>query len=102
MNVLYSGDGREELPTMISTSMSAGDRIYHRQAGGGGLGSPMERDPGSVVRDVKNGKVSVGQAREQYGVVIDRGTLALNEAETGKARRRSPAPDPVPEGGDAG
>ena len=34
-------DGEAEtLPTMISTTMAAGEVIYHRQAGGGGLGRP--------------------------------------------------------------
>ena len=101
-NVLYGSHGGEELPTMISTTMAAGERIYHRQAGGGGWGNPLERDPGAVARDVKNGKVSVDRAREQYGVVIECGTLAVNETETGKARRRMPPPGTVSEGGDAG
>ena len=101
-NVLYSGDGREELPTMISTSMSAGDRIYHRQAGGGGWGSPMDRDTTAVARDVKNGRVSVGQAREQYGVVMDGETLSVNEVETGNTRRRMSAPGTAPGNGNSG
>ncbi len=101
-NVLYSGDGREELPTMISTSMSAGDRIYHRQAGGGGWGSPMDRDTAAVARDVKNGRVSVSQAREQYGVVMDGETLSVNEVETGNTRRRMSAPGTAPGNGNSG
>ncbi len=101
-NVLYGSDGGEELPTMISTTMAAGERIYHRQAGGGGWGNPMERDPGAVARDVKNGKVSVDRAREQYGVVIDEGNLAVNQAETGKTRRRMADQGAVPASGDSG
>ena len=101
-NVLYTGDGSEELPTMISTTMSAGDRIYHRQAGGGGWGSPMDRDTAAVARDVKNGRVSVSQARQQYGVVMDGETLSVNEAETGNTRRRMSAPGTAPGNGNSG
>jgi N-methylhydantoinase B len=78
---------------MISTTMSAGERIYHRQAGGGGWGDPMERDPEAVARDVKNGKVSVKQAREQYGVVLDPTNLAVCETETADTRQRMAAHD---------
>ena len=49
-NLLYgnsngSRDRAQLLPTMISTTMRAGERMYHRQAGGGGWGDPLQRDP---------------------------------------------------------
>ena len=82
--------------------MSAGDRIYHRQAGGGGWGSPMDRDTAAVARDVKNGRVSLSQARQQYGVVMDGETLSVNEEETGNTRRRMSAPGTAPDDGNSG
>ena len=63
-------DGVEILPTMISTSIKAGDSVYHRLAGGGGWGDPLAREPIAVARDVKNDKVSLGKARQDYGVVL--------------------------------
>ena len=39
-------------------------------AGGGGWGDPRRRDPALVARDVKDGIVSVGAARELYGVAV--------------------------------
>ena len=39
-------------------------------SGGGGLGSPLDRDPAAVARDVVEGRVSRGAARDSYGVVI--------------------------------
>ena len=39
-NLLHHAGRSEELPTMISTRMKAGERIYHRQPGGGGHGDP--------------------------------------------------------------
>lgn len=38
--------------------------------GGGGWGSPLERDPASVARDVRDGYVSVTGAEGDYGVIV--------------------------------
>ena len=70
INVLHHSEEQEVLPTMISTSLKANEVIYHRQAGGGGWGDPMERDPQAVASDVKNGRVSMGKAIEAYGVIM--------------------------------
>jgi N-methylhydantoinase B/oxoprolinase/acetone carboxylase alpha subunit len=72
VNILHHTDGRgaEVLPTLISTSMQQGERIYHRQPSGGGFGNPLLRDPQSVAYDVSNDRVSVESARNHYGVVI--------------------------------
>lgn len=44
--------------------------------GGGGFGSPYEREPERVVSDVLDGYVSINQAREVYGVAVTaEGTL---------------------------
>ena len=70
LNEWAGTDGVEILPTMISTSIKAGDSVYHRLAGGGGWGDPLAREPIAVARDVKNDKVSLGKARQDYGVVL--------------------------------
>ena len=88
VNLLHHREGEEVLPTMISTSIKAGERIYHRQAGGGGWGDPRARDPEAVARDVKNGKVSVEKAREDYGVVLDEETLAVDKEGTADVRKQ--------------
>src|SRR5690606_35374202 len=38
--------------------------------GGGGWGDPLDREPERVLHDVRDGYVSIEQAREQYRVVI--------------------------------
>ena len=86
INLLHHSDDVQELPTMISTSMTAGDRIYHRQAGGGGHGNPRQRSMSDVVRDVRNGKVSLQSAREEYGVVIRGEDLEIDEQATAQLR----------------
>ena len=87
-NVVLTRDGSSEvLPTMISTTMRAGDLLYHRQAGGGGWGDPFERPPEEVLADVRNDKVSPEAARELYGVVLDERTLAVDFEATAALRR---------------
>jgi N-methylhydantoinase B len=63
-----------------------GDVIQFQSAGGGGYGDPLQRDPEAVEADVRNGYVSIDQAREGYGVVIDPATLLVDPAATEKVR----------------
>ena len=85
-NTVLTGDEKEEvLPTMLSSTIKAGERLYHRQAGGGGWGDPVERVPEAVARDVKNDKVSSAAAREEYGVVLD-DTGAVDQEATNTLR----------------
>jgi N-methylhydantoinase B len=50
--------------------VSKGDVISFRTMGGGGYGSPAERDPDLVLDDVRSGRVSTAAAAREYGVVI--------------------------------
>jgi N-methylhydantoinase B len=43
-----------------------GDRLVLETAGGGGIGSPSERDPARVTADVMGGLVSVTAAARDY------------------------------------
>ena len=52
-------------------TIKRGDVYRHEQPGPGGWGDPLERDPERVVRDVRNEFVSLGSARDDYGVVVD-------------------------------
>ena len=81
-NILIRADGDQVLPTMISTTIKAGERIYHRQAGAGGWGNRLERTPTAVARDVRNERVSLEAARKQYGVVLSEQTFQVDEEET--------------------
>ena len=95
INVLHHTDENQEvLPTMISTSMTADERIYHRQAGGGGWGESILRSPDAVARDVKNGKVSLKAAQDAYGVVLDEMTFDVDEAATTTLRRQMNGGEP--------
>lgn len=55
--------------------LQPGDTVTFLSQGGGGYGSPYERDPALVLNDVQKGLLSVEQARECYGVVINANTI---------------------------
>ncbi len=89
LNVVNPGTDRERvLRTKVTDSLQPGDVIRHVQAGGGGWGSPLERDASAVLQDVLDEKVSIEKAEELYGVVIDRVSLEVDEEKTAVARSR--------------
>jgi N-methylhydantoinase B len=73
--IVNEGDNDEvALPPLHTRHLKAGDRVSVHLSGGGGCGSPFERQPDQVAADVANGLVSPTAAREAYGVVLDAGT----------------------------
>jgi len=64
-----------------------GDIVSIRSGGGGGWGSPLERDPKLVQLDVKNRYISLELASEVYGVVLDPVALEINWTATEELRR---------------
>ena len=54
------------LPTKCTVDLNAGDEVEIRTAGGGGYGSPSDRNRSSVIRDVNNGLVSPEESSKQY------------------------------------
>jgi N-methylhydantoinase B len=61
-------DGAEtRLGAKTTLDLEPGDVVSIRTCGGGGYGSPTDRDPARVERDVREGKVSRARAREVYG-----------------------------------
>ena len=64
----------------------------HELPGGGGWGDPLDRDPTSVLNDLRNEYISVEGANRDYGVVIDTSTWNVELAATQnlrESRRRS-------------
>ena len=59
--------------------------------GGGGHGDPLTRDSEAVAWDVRNDRVSVEAAREQYGVVVDRDSFVVNTDATSQLRKSTSA-----------
>ncbi|WP_108258290.1 hydantoinase B/oxoprolinase family protein [Mangrovicoccus ximenensis] len=69
--------------------LQPGDVLHIHSAGGGGRGSPLEREPWRVLLDVERGYVSESAALADYGVVLRGG--AVDEEATAE-RRRAMAP----------
>ena len=57
---------------------------------GGGWGDPLERDPEFVAADVWNGFVTIDEARDAYGVIVDPVTLRVAELTEGVVPRGMP------------
>ena len=58
------------LSSKTTVAMQANETISYRTCGGGGYGPPWEREPELVVADVLDGKVTIGHASSEYGVVV--------------------------------
>ncbi|MEM7115986.1 MAG: hydantoinase B/oxoprolinase family protein [Chloroflexota bacterium] len=76
----------QELTSKVTLDLQPGDVISYRTCGGGGYGSPLERNPQAVLQDVREGKVSLRTARERYGVVVDDVEWRVDEGETAVLR----------------
>ena len=87
-NAVFRHSGEKEgFPPMFSDGLAAGELYHHVQAGGGGWGDPLQRDPRRVADDVRNGKVGREAARESYGVILD-DDLVVDAEATAATRRR--------------
>ncbi|MFN0300695.1 MAG: hydantoinase B/oxoprolinase family protein [Burkholderiales bacterium] len=73
---------------VLSRLLKAGDRYFLRSGGGGGFGSPLDRDASAVADDVRHGYVSGSAAQIQYGVVLDGDTGRANLGATHALRER--------------
>ena len=80
-------EGREdEMPSKVGQLvLDRGDIFTVVNGGGGGVGDPLLRPPAWVATDVADGYVSAEVARDVYGVVLDAGGAADDEA-TARAR----------------
>jgi N-methylhydantoinase B len=67
------------------------DVVRIETGGGGGWGHPFDREPERVLADVRAGFVTRESAEEDYGVVLTRGSAAVDVAATRKRRADRPA-----------
>lgn len=87
ITVVYRNDGKEEKWRKISNlPLDENELVSFQTGGGGGYGSPLERDPKMVLQDVVNGFVSLAKAEEEYGVVIDENAMKVDTEATRKTR----------------
>lgn len=76
------------LGKFINLSLHSGDELLWISPGGGGYGDPLERDPTLVLKDFIEGRITLREVREDYGVVIDPEKRAVNMEKTTRLRRR--------------
>src|SRR4249920_743803 len=67
----------------------AGEIIRIRTTGGGGWGDPLDRETERVLADVRDGKVSVDGARDDYGVVVTGSDDQVRVEQAGTAALRN-------------
>ena len=69
---LYRGDRIAQLVVQryVQVDLVEVDDLSDSLRGGGGFGSPLERDPEQVAHDVREGYVSQEAAHQDYGVVV--------------------------------
>lgn len=74
--VVHRADGTDDtLPSKTMVGLSTGDRLRVSICGGGGYGDPRQRPVQEVVEDVRDHRVTVEAAAEQYGVVMRDGEI---------------------------
>lgn len=89
-------DGTEEkLPGVVECVLQPGEQLRGVDAGGGGYGNPLEREPARVLRDVRESWETLERAGKVYGVVfsgsLEDETLAVDAAATARRRREMAA-----------
>lgn len=85
------GEWKEDFPNakVLTAQLEKGEAFRLRSGGGGGFGSAAERDAEIVAWDVKQGYISIAQAKEAYGVVVDPESFVLDAIATEKLRQRA-------------
>jgi len=87
-NFLNPDTENRSLTAKVTMNIHRGDVFRHELAGAGGWGDPLERDPMLVLKDVRNEKVGVGSARDDYGVVLDTAVWTVDVPATEKLRAK--------------
>jgi N-methylhydantoinase B len=84
-------DGSRHRPKSkeIVSDIPPGTILHQVAGGGGGYGKPTLRPAAQVIREVRNGTLSLQKAQEEYGIVIDPMTMELKQTETEQLRGKS-------------
>lgn len=102
-NIINPGPGQRILPVMPmeAVKLKSGDVFCHISAGGGGHGSPLDRDPERVLEDVVEERLTADYARRVYGVIIEPARMTVDReaterlrSETCKRKADKAQPDP--------
>ena len=91
LRLIYA-DGRPTRSVGMASRLPImrGDVVRILTGTGGGWGDPLERDPEFVAADVRNGFVTVDEARDAYGVIVDPVTLRVAELTEARSHAAKP------------
>lgn len=64
----HQGPRQEMGGSITGMQLKAGSAVRMETPGGGGYGNPADRDASAVLRDIRNGEVSIEVARREYQV----------------------------------
>jgi len=80
-NIIRSRNKKILLPVcpMSAIKMVKNDEFIHIQAGGGGFGNPLQRNPKKVLNDFLNDLIDKDYAEQVYGVIISKNKVDKNE-----------------------
>jgi len=76
------------LPSKFVRTFQKGDVLRGEMPGSGGYGNPIERNAQAVLEDVIDEKLTIGRAREVYGVVIDPCSMKIDQGATSTLRQQ--------------
>ena len=98
ITIQREGEGEQFFPSgkVFTYPLNRGDRYTLRSGGGGGFGSPLERDLGSIEHDLLQGYITPELAERAYGAVLDLETLSVDRAAS-EERRQSMRGTGLPE-----
>lgn len=82
------GTDREEplYSKVTQEKCASGDTLEIKLPSGGGYGDPVRRQAAAVLEDVLDDFLSVAEARQHYGVVIDEVSMSVDEEATARLR----------------
>ena len=77
---------RERFKTFDLAFIEPGNALITYSGGGGGIGSPLDRETEKIAFDVLNEYISAETAKSVYGVVIDTSTFKVDDEATAELR----------------
>lgn len=85
---VQSAPGEELVSTLKAqhVKVDSNSLCIIRTGGGGGYGRAFERDPAKVAEEARLGYITIGHARDAYGVVLDSATFKVDEEATRSLR----------------
>jgi N-methylhydantoinase B len=94
-NFIEIGNERDALPGKITRMVARDTLVIHEQAGAGGFGNPLLREPELVREDFIDGKITAAFAERHYAVKFaPRGALDV-EATARLRSERATTPEPI-------